>query len=122
VALWPGSAVHAQRTFESPRFEDFEYTPLPHTKEFPMCWLGNGLTVAQEENKSTTSYLDTVDIPPAINNIERAIGANGANGVKHKAKYFGGDQVQVDGDISKVHLNGDGQVQHIEIAVAQISV
>ena len=36
-----------------------------------MCWLGNGLTVAQETGKGTTAYLDQVDIPPIIKNGPR---------------------------------------------------
>ena len=36
-----------------------------------MCWLGNGLTVAQETGKGTTAYLDEVDIPPIIKNGPR---------------------------------------------------
>lgn len=36
-----------------------------------MAWLGSGLTVAQERDEKTTGYLDTVDIPPAINHGPR---------------------------------------------------
>lgn len=64
TALWPGSAIHAQAIFKNPRFEDFEYTYLEEGKHF--AWMGNGLTFAQSEGGKTTTYLDTVDIPPPI--------------------------------------------------------
>jgi len=67
VGLWPGSSAHAQTALESPRFEDFTFVQMPETRRNVMTWLGNGLTTAQEANEKTTQYLDTLDVPPAIN-------------------------------------------------------
>jgi hypothetical protein len=67
VGLWPGSSVHAQQALRNPRFEDFHYVHLPTARDNVLCWLGNGLTVAQKEEGNTTGYLDMVDIPPVIN-------------------------------------------------------
>jgi len=69
--LWPGSSLNAQTALKYPRYEDFEYSYLPQTRANPLCWLGNGLTVAQETGKGTTAYLDEVDIPPIINQVPR---------------------------------------------------
>jgi hypothetical protein len=67
VALWPGSAIHAQKVMETVCFEDFVYEYLDdNLRGNKMSWLGNGLTVAQEVGDPTTSYLDTVDVPPPI--------------------------------------------------------
>lgn len=87
TALWPGSSIHAQATFKSIRFEDFEYEYLD--EERPFSWLGNGLTASQQEGGFTTSYLDTVDIPPPIvegvdlwtPNDPYGYGVEGSNGV-----------------------------------------
>lgn len=67
MGLWPGSSVHAQEALKSPRFEDFLFVQRPETERNIMTWLGNGMTTAQENDEKTTGYLDTVDIPPAIN-------------------------------------------------------
>ena len=67
VTLWPGSCIHAVVSFENPRFEDFNYEYMPETMENPLSWIGNGLTLAQQENRVTTGYLDIVDIPPIVN-------------------------------------------------------
>jgi hypothetical protein len=71
VGLWPGSSVHAQEALKNPRFEDFHYIHLPETRRNNMAWLGNGMTTAQESGDKTTTYLDTVDIPPPINHGPR---------------------------------------------------
>ncbi|KAI1613103.1 hypothetical protein EDD36DRAFT_488132 [Exophiala viscosa] len=67
VGLWPGSSVHAQEALKSPRFEDFLFVQRPETQQNILTWLGNGMTTAQENDEKTTGYLDTVDVPPAIN-------------------------------------------------------
>jgi hypothetical protein len=59
--------VHAQEALKNPRYEDFLFVQMPETRRNIMTWLGNGLTVAQEKDEKTTGYLDTVNIPPAIN-------------------------------------------------------
>lgn len=67
VTLWPGSAYHAVIAFENPRYEDFEYTFCDDVVENHLSWLGNGITLGQKNDTVTTSYLDTVNVPPIIN-------------------------------------------------------
>jgi hypothetical protein len=66
VTIWPGSCIHAVVAFENPRWEDMDYTYLPETEDNHMTWLGKGLTLAQEHDKVTTEYLDTVNHPPVL--------------------------------------------------------
>ncbi|KIW84309.1 hypothetical protein Z517_03559 [Fonsecaea pedrosoi CBS 271.37] len=98
IGLWPGSALHASEALRHPRFEDFHYVPMPDTRENFLSWLGNGLTVAQERNENTTTYLDDVDVPPLINRGPRPItatkekaaltdiSASAANGLKREER------------------------------------
>jgi hypothetical protein len=65
--------VHAQQALRNPRFEDFQYVHLPTAQDNILCWLGNGLTMAQKEEGNTTKYLDMVDIPPVINSGPREL-------------------------------------------------
>lgn len=65
--MWPGSSVHAQEALRNPRFEDFTYVQRLDTKENILAWIGNGLTISQHRGEDTTTYLDTVDIPPIVN-------------------------------------------------------
>lgn len=67
ITIWPGSCIHAVEAFENPRYEDFNYEYLPEIENNLFGWLGKGLTLAQEHEKVTTGYLDTVDKPPVIN-------------------------------------------------------
>ncbi|VUC34755.1 unnamed protein product [Clonostachys rosea] len=67
TTIWPGSATHYMRAAENPRWEDFRWKLLPEAGGNRMGWLGNGLTVAQQEGLQTSSFLDDVDIPPTIN-------------------------------------------------------
>jgi hypothetical protein len=67
ITIWPGSSIHTSAAYENPRWEDFNYTQTPETKVNFMGWLGNGLTVLQEQNAHTSDYLDTVDKPPIVN-------------------------------------------------------
>lgn len=64
LGYWPGSAVHQRATLDVPRFEDFEYSSFDEDDEDCLAWMGNGMIMAQMENRSTTSYLDFVDVPP----------------------------------------------------------
>ena len=64
MGYWPGSAVHQRETLREPRFEDFEYSSFDEDEEDSLAWMGNGMIMAQTEGRSTTSYLDYVDIPP----------------------------------------------------------
>lgn len=43
-----GSTLHALRTFEHPRWEDFDYESLSK-KRNRFYWLGNGWTVAERD-------------------------------------------------------------------------
>lgn len=63
--------MHAQQALRSPRFEDFVYVHLLSAQDNVLCWLGNGLTMAQKEDGNTTAYLDQVDVPPFINHGPR---------------------------------------------------
>ncbi len=63
LGYWPGSAVHQRATLAMPRFEDFEYSSFDEDEEDSLAWMGNGMILAQTENRSTTSYLDYADIP-----------------------------------------------------------
>ena len=106
MALWPGSSLNAQKALDSPRFEDFEYVALPATRENPMAWLGNGLTVAQETGKGTTAYLDEVDVPPVIN--------QGPRKVEEKKK------IEVEG--LKTGYDDKAKVEHVEGKLAEVVV
>lgn len=64
IGYWPGSAVHQRETLREPRFEDFEYSSFDEDEEESLAWMGNGMILAQMEGRSTTTYLDTVIIPP----------------------------------------------------------
>ncbi|OAG37828.1 hypothetical protein AYO21_07934 [Fonsecaea monophora] len=67
VTIWPGSAIHIVKSYENPRWEDFDYEYRPETKRNHLSWLGNGLTVLQEQDKHTADYLINVDQPPIVN-------------------------------------------------------
>ncbi|GAB7356257.1 hypothetical protein MBLNU459_g7069t2 [Dothideomycetes sp. NU459] len=82
VTLWPGSCIHGVVAFENPRWEDFNYEYLPETEENQLSWLGNGITLAQQEDRVTTSYLDTVDVPPVINPQDIGDLDNGYSAIK----------------------------------------
>lgn len=66
ITLWPGSCIHAVVAFENPRYEDFDYTYKAETEDHMFSWLGKGLTIAQDEGRTTTEYLDSVEKPPVI--------------------------------------------------------
>jgi len=66
VTIWPGSSIHIMKTYEHPRWEDFDYTHCPETEDNYLRWMGNGLTVLQEQDKHTADYLHSVDVPPVI--------------------------------------------------------
>lgn len=66
ITLWPGSCIHAVVAFDNPRYEDYDYTYLPETEECMFSWLGKGLTIAQDEGRNTTQYLDSIVKPPVI--------------------------------------------------------
>lgn len=76
VALWPGSSVHARAILASPRFEDFTYDLRTETGGDPLAFFGNGLSVSQERDEKTTTYLDEVDVPPVINHGVRPRSSN----------------------------------------------
>ncbi|KGO36224.1 hypothetical protein PEX1_045880 [Penicillium expansum] len=71
VGIWPGSSLNAERAMSNPRFEDYQYIRMPEMKENMFNWLGNGLTMSQEQCEKTIQYLDELDIPPTINHGPR---------------------------------------------------
>jgi hypothetical protein len=63
VALWPGSCLHAVKTFKHPRWEDYEYVSANTEHENRLGWLGNGWT-EEDAGGDTAFYLKDVDYPP----------------------------------------------------------
>ncbi|KAL1972597.1 hypothetical protein VTN31DRAFT_7011 [Thermomyces dupontii] len=65
VALWPGSSLHALKTFANPRWEDFEYR---YINDNPNGWIGDGWTVAERNKAISVDYLedDQIDFPPIV--------------------------------------------------------
>ncbi|OKL62005.1 hypothetical protein UA08_02920 [Talaromyces atroroseus] len=63
IALWPGSTLHASKTFSNPRWEDFEYE---YINDNPNGWIGDGWTAAEKTRSFDVDYLDDdqVDSPP----------------------------------------------------------
>ena len=83
VGIWPGSSIHAERALKHPRWEDYEYARVPEVERNAFNWLGNGLTIAQEQGMKTTGYLDEADIPPVVNPGPRpksGLNGNSVNG------------------------------------------
>lgn len=62
TGLWPGSSLHARKTLQHPRWEDYEYEVVP--EENMLEWLGNGWTVEDVNRGDLSWYLDQVDYPP----------------------------------------------------------
>lgn len=52
-ALWPGSSLHAIKSLEEPRWEDFEYT---YVNNNTMGWLGDGSTEADHDPCADKAY------------------------------------------------------------------
>lgn len=63
TALWPGSSLHAVKTLETVRWEDFETQPYDDND---FGWFGNGWTVAErnptEDMEPLTWYLNNTKI------------------------------------------------------------
>jgi hypothetical protein len=122
VGLWPGSSVHAQLALQSPRFEDFTYVHLPTARDNILCFLGNGLTMAQKEEGNTTKYLDMVDVPPTINSGPRPLSkgksSNDDDGEEHKVTDLSASATNLLGNGSKVK----GNTVHVEdVLVERVS-
>lgn len=69
MGLWPGSSLHAKKTLEHPRWEDFEFGYGDQNIEGEkgiLGWLGDGWTTADREAGDTSWYLDEVDYPPVV--------------------------------------------------------
>ncbi|KAJ5604787.1 hypothetical protein N7510_009941 [Penicillium lagena] len=62
IGLYPGSSLHAMKTMEHPRWEDYEYSNIG--SHDAMEWLGNGWTREDVKRGNLGQYLDRVDIPP----------------------------------------------------------
>jgi len=63
VGLWPGSCLHAVRTFENPRWEDYDYVYLNEQKN-RFAWLGDGWTQVEKYGGDTAFYMEDIDYPP----------------------------------------------------------
>ncbi|KAL1970195.1 hypothetical protein VTN77DRAFT_5355 [Rasamsonia byssochlamydoides] len=68
IALWPGSSLHAMKTFANPRWEDFEYE---YVNDNPNGWFGDGMTVDEKNRTVNVDYLDDdqVDFPTPVNDF-----------------------------------------------------
>jgi len=63
VGLWPGSCLHAVRTFENPRWEDYEYVYLDERRN-RFGYLGDGWTEVEKHGGDTAFYMEEIDYPP----------------------------------------------------------
>jgi len=61
VGLWPGSSLHAKKTLDHPRWEDYNWERWEGEDMFE--WLGDGWTVADKTKGDVSYYLDEVDFP-----------------------------------------------------------
>ncbi|THH13677.1 hypothetical protein EW146_g6564 [Bondarzewia mesenterica] len=68
TGLWPGSCLHAVRALSNPRWEDFNYEPLPGDKtRARFFWLGDGSTYNEKMMTGDRAWYlndEQVDIPP----------------------------------------------------------
>ncbi|KAI0598883.1 flavin-binding monooxygenase [Biscogniauxia sp. FL1348] len=72
TGLWPGSTMHALEALRAPRWEDYEWEPLPGAGGNMLRWLGNGWSVTHMEK-------------------EEDVGEQEANGEKDDIGRFLGD-------------------------------
>jgi hypothetical protein len=63
VGLWPWSSLHAARTFEQPRWEDYEYVYLEDRRN-RFGYLGDGWTEVERHGGDTAFYMEEIDYPP----------------------------------------------------------
>ncbi|TFK83063.1 FAD/NAD-P-binding domain-containing protein [Polyporus arcularius HHB13444] len=66
VGLWPGSTLHALKSLEHPRWEDYNYEPLDPV-ENRMYWLGDGQTYAEKTLTGDRAWYlaeEYIDRPP----------------------------------------------------------
>ncbi|EEA22676.1 hypothetical protein TMatcc_001518 [Talaromyces marneffei ATCC 18224] len=65
IAVWPGSSLHALKTFSNPRWEDFEYE---YINDNPNGWIGDGWTAAEKLRSFDVNYLDDdqIDFPTPV--------------------------------------------------------
>ncbi|KAI0712848.1 hypothetical protein C8T65DRAFT_739260 [Cerioporus squamosus] len=67
IALWPGSNLHAKRTLEHPRWEDFRYEQRDTGVTNRFYWLGDGQTYAEKTLTGDRAWYlaeDQIDRPP----------------------------------------------------------
>ncbi|KAH8669037.1 putative monooxygenase [Xylariales sp. PMI_506] len=62
IGLWPGSSLHAMKTLEHPRWEDYQYEYAKEPNY--LNWIGNGWTKEDVRRGELGYYVDLVDIPP----------------------------------------------------------
>jgi hypothetical protein len=77
TALWPGSSIHAVKTLENVRWEDFDMQPYDDNE---FGWFGNGWTMAEriptEDMEGLTWYLNNTQIlknPKKMNGLGHEI-------------------------------------------------
>ncbi|KAI0150164.1 putative monooxygenase [Xylariaceae sp. FL1272] len=62
TGLWPGSSLHAMKTLEHPRWEDYEYES--EVKGDGLCWIGDGWTIEDQKRGDLGYYVDHINVPP----------------------------------------------------------
>ena len=62
IGLWPGSSLHAMKTLENPRWEDYTY--VKEEGDDSLNWIGNGWTIEDIKRGNLGYYVKTADIPP----------------------------------------------------------
>ncbi|EMD35979.1 hypothetical protein CERSUDRAFT_115926 [Gelatoporia subvermispora B] len=71
TGLYPGSTLHALRTLEHPRWEDYMYEPLDSGVHNRFFWLGDGQTYVEKVNEGDRAWYlndNELDIPPVPDN------------------------------------------------------
>ncbi|EJC99858.1 FAD/NAD-binding domain-containing protein [Fomitiporia mediterranea MF3/22] len=66
TGLWPGSSLHEFKTYQDPRWEDFNYEQHSESKN-RFYWLGDGSTYNEKHMTGDRAWYlnpDVVDIPP----------------------------------------------------------
>jgi hypothetical protein len=57
--------MHGYFGWENPRYEDYDYQSwLP--EDDPLAYLGNGFTVAEQNNEDTTGYMSYDDVKTVL--------------------------------------------------------
>ncbi|EED15420.1 flavin-binding monooxygenase, putative [Talaromyces stipitatus ATCC 10500] len=131
IAVWPGSSLHALKTFSNPRWEDFEYE---YINDNPNGWIGDGWTTAEKLRDFNVDYLDDnqIDFPtPFEVEIEIAVEAAIKRNEEEvqRGKEVGTEAAEFkeeDGQAMKNSVVGDGSKNssavHIETVATEVPV